>query len=157
MRTLRRHARPSASWSAAPKARGSVGSSAKVSIGISHLLADPSREEGAALGHRLAGERGGDHRQHRRGHPAVEDDGRPGWTEPLVGAEHPDRAVDRVGRGSIGIEPLEATPDAEAATGLAVVAVAGDHPDRDVPRRLAAGGRDAGGRDASAISTEVSP
>ena len=56
---------------------------------------------------------------------------------PLVAPSMRTARVDRVGDGLVRVEPVEAPADAEAAPGLAGLALAGDDPDREVARGLA--------------------
>src|SRR6202034_3974584 len=88
------------------------------------------------------------------GDATVEDHGRPPGGA-LGGPEEPDRPGHRVRSGLVRIQAGEPTADAETPARLAGVTLTGDHPHRYIPRGLAAGRPDAGGRDQGPLHRAV--
>ena len=147
MSTLRRVARPSPSVSVAVKARGSVGSSTRVSDGGADLLAEAVGEQRPALQHGLAGERAAEDAEELGGDLRVEHDGDPlagglGGAEQAGGPVGRRRPRPRRRRGRRARGPTEKPKPVWVSPPSL-----GQHVGGDVAGGLAAGGADAGGGD----------
>ncbi len=91
--------------------------------GVADLLTDPTGEEGAALGHRLTGQRSGHDAEQGGRHAAVEHD-RGAARRSLGRTQKTNGPGHGVLARPLGDEPIEAPAHAVAPTGLTGIAVA---------------------------------